>query len=104
MSIWTIVLGASVLSLAIKLLGYTVPERYIESARPRRVLELLTVALLAALIGVQTLTEGHEIVLDARIPAVITSLALFAVRAPFIVVVIVAAVVAAVLRRCYGFA
>jgi hypothetical protein len=56
------------------------------------------VALLAALIAVQTLGAGQAIVIDARVPAVIVAAALYALRVPFVVVVAVAAVVAAGIR------
>jgi len=56
------------------------------------------VALLSALIAVQSLAAGQQIVLDARVPAVIVAAALFALRVPFIVVVAVAALVAAGIR------
>ena len=42
--------------------------------------------------------EGQEIVIDARVPALIVAAALYALRVPFIVVVAVAALVAAGIR------
>nr|WP_241429242.1 AzlD domain-containing protein [Agrococcus sp. ARC_14] len=95
---------ASIAVLAIKLVGYAVPQRLFERPRPRRVLELLTVSLLAGLVAVQTLGGGEGLLLDARIPAVLVAAGLFAVRAPFIVAVIAAAAVAALLRQFAGFA
>ena len=58
----------------------------------------MTVALLAALVGVQTLTSGHTLVVDARLPALVVAAAALALRAPFIVVVLAAALTAAALR------
>jgi hypothetical protein len=98
MTTWSIILIAAILVLALKLLGYLVPQSLIEKPAPSRILGLLTVALLAALIAVQTLANGSQIVLDARVPAVIVAAGLFALRVPFIVVLIVAAGVAALLR------
>lgn len=63
---------------------------------------LLTVALLSALIVVQTLGQGQAIVLDARVPAIIVAAGLFALRVPFIVVVAAAAATAAALRLWAG--
>jgi hypothetical protein len=65
---------------------------------PARISDLLTVALLSALVVVQTLSNGQELVLDARVPAVLVAAALLALRAPFLIVVVAAALVAAVLR------
>jgi hypothetical protein len=65
---------------------------------PSRVANLLTVALLSALVAVQSLGAGTEVVLDARVPAILVAACLFALRVPFILVVIAAAAVAALLR------
>lgn len=103
MTVWQIILLASIAVLAIKLLGYVVPASLIEKPMPARIAALLTVALLSALIVVQTLGAGQAIVVDARVPAVIVAAALLAVRAPFIVVVAAAAVTAALLRAFLPF-
>lgn len=104
MTLWHLILLASIAVLAIKLVGYAVPPRLFERPRPRRTLELLTVSLLAGLVAVQTLGDGAAVVLDARIPAVLVAGALFAVRAPFIAAVLAAAATAALLRAFAGFA
>ena len=98
MTFWTIILIASIAVLALKLVGYLVPQSLIEKPAPTRVLGLLTVALLAALIAVQTLGAGSSIVVDARVPALVVAAGLLALRAPFIVVIVAAAVTAALLR------
>lgn len=103
MTLWHLILLASIAVLGIKLLGYAVPPRLFEQPRPRRTLELLTVSLLAGLVAVQALGGGDGIVLDARIPAVLVAAGLFAVRAPFIVAVAAAAAVAALLRQLAGW-
>ena len=98
MSVWTIILLASLAVLVLKLLGYLVPPSFMERPTPSRVASLLTVALLAALVVTQTLEREQQLVLDARVPALIVAAVLLAVRAPFIVVVVSAALVAAGLR------
>jgi hypothetical protein len=98
MTSWNIVLLASAAVLALKLLGYLVPPTFIERPRPARVATLLTVALLSALVATQTLQSGTGVAVDARLPALAVAAALLALRAPFIVVVASAAVVAALLR------
>jgi hypothetical protein len=103
MTLWQLLLLASIAVLAIKLAGYAVPPRLFERPRPRRTLELLTVSLLAGLVAVQTLGAGAAVVLDARVPAVLVAAALFAARAPFIVAVLAAAATAALLRALAGF-
>lgn len=98
MTVWQIVILASIAVLAIKVVGYLVPPRLFEKPTPARIANLLTVALLAALIVVQTLGSGRGIALDARVPAVAVAAGLFALRVPFIVVVIAAAATAALIR------
>ena len=48
MTLWTAVLLAAVICVALKTLGYLVPPRWLEAPRPARIADLLTVALLAA--------------------------------------------------------
>ncbi|KTS01058.1 hypothetical protein [Microbacterium testaceum] len=98
MTLWTAVLAASVLCLALKAVGYLLPARWLEAPRPARIADLLTVALLSALVMVQTLGAGAAIVVDARVPAVGVAALLLWARAPFLVVVAAAALTAALLR------
>ncbi|MWB99019.1 AzlD domain-containing protein [Agromyces seonyuensis] len=101
MTAWHLVLLASAATLAFKLLGYVMPPKLLEAPRPARIADLLTVALLSALIVVQTFGDGQAIVVDARLPAVLVAAGLYALRLPFIVVVIVAAAVAAGIRAIF---
>lgn len=98
MTVWQIIILASIAVLALKLLGYLVPPSLVERPTPARVANLLTVALLSALIVVQTLGSGQGIAVDARVPALIVAAGLFALRVPFILVVAAAAGVAALIR------
>lgn len=95
---WVAVLAGAVVCYAIKLLGHKVPEHWLAQPRVARIAGLVTVALLAALVAVNTVTDGARVVLDARVAAIAVAAVALALRAPFIVVVALAAVVAAVLR------
>jgi len=97
-TLWNAVLVASIIAVALKTLGYLVPPRWLEAPRPARIADLLTVALLAALVAVQTLGAAQAVVVDARVPAVLVAAVLLMVRAPFLVVVAAAALVAALVR------
>ncbi len=67
--------------------------------RPSRITTLLPVALLAALIAVQTLGgRAQSLVVDARLVAVGVAAVLLMLRANFLVVVFGAAAVAGTLR------
>ena len=95
MTLWVAVVVASVASLLIKLAGYLVPETLLDGERTSRVTTLLPVALLAALVVVQTVVgPGGSLVLDARIVAVV----LLLLRANFLVIVLAAGATAALLR------
>ncbi|MGL4177799.1 MAG: AzlD domain-containing protein [Dermatophilaceae bacterium] len=99
MSPWTTVLLACAAAFALKLAGYVVPERWVEGERRSRVIALLPVALLAALVAVQTVAgDGGSLVVDARLAALAAAIVLLVLRANFLVVVVGAAAVAALLR------
>lgn len=95
---WLAILAASAVCFALKLVGHLLPSHWLAEPRVARTAALVAVALLAALVGVQTFTTGHTLVMDARLPAVVVAAIALALRAPFIVVVVAAAVTAAVLR------
>lgn len=79
----------------LKLAGLSVPRRMLEHPVAERVADLLPVALLSALIGVQVLAEGQGLAVDARLLGLGAATVALLLRAPFIVVVAVAAVTAA---------
>ncbi|MBI5160632.1 MAG: AzlD domain-containing protein [Micrococcales bacterium] len=98
MTLWTIVLAASVACLGLKLLGYAIPPRLFEPPPIRRSTELLPAALLAGLIVTQTFSSGQQLEADARLAGLGVAAVLYAVRAPFLVAVVSAAAVTALLR------
>lgn len=98
MSLWSAILLAALICLALKAAGYLVPPHVLEAPRTARISDLLTVALLAALVAVQTLGDGQAITVDARVPALLVAGGLLWLRQSFLVVVVAAALVAALLR------
>lgn len=99
MTLWTTVLVASGLSFALKLLGYLVPHHLLDGPAVSRVTAMLPVALLSALVVVQTFTDpGGGLTLDARAAGVAVAVTALLLRAPFLLVVILAAATAAALR------
>jgi len=95
MKLWLAVLIASGGCAALKLAGYVVPARLLESRVARRILEALPVTLLSALIAVSVFATGSHLVLDSRAAGLAVALILVAIRAPFLVVVIAACATAA---------
>lgn len=98
MTLWMTLLVACVLAYAAKLTGHVVPPSWLEHPTATRISALLPVALLAALVAVQTVTTNGRLVLDARAAGLAAAAVALVLRAPFLVVVLVGAAVAAALR------
>jgi branched chain amino acid efflux pump len=99
MSMWVALLIAAAIAFGLKLVGYLVPADLLAEPHVKRVTAALPVALLAALVAIQTLTgPGGAWTLDARLAAVGVAIVALILRAPFIVVVVLGAATAALLR------
>lgn len=99
MNLWTIVLLASGISFATKFAGYVVPQAVLDHPLTDRIMHYLPVALLAALIAVQTFTSGSgNFAFDARAAGLAVAIVCLLLRAPFLIVVVAAAATAALLR------
>jgi hypothetical protein len=96
--IWAAVLVTGLGCYLLKLAGLSVPSRVLERPVVERIADLLPVALLAALIAVKVLADGPSLVLDARLVGLGVAFVALLLRAPFIVVVLAAAVAAALVR------
>ena len=100
--IWAAVLGCAVGCYLLKLAGMSVPEQALAHPAVRRTADLLPVVLLAALVAVQVFvtrgSDGPGLGVDARLAGLGAAFVALLLRAPFIVVVLVAALTAAVLR------
>ncbi|NJC71612.1 AzlD domain-containing protein [Planosporangium thailandense] len=96
--IWAAVLAGSVGCYLLKLAGLSVPPRLLENKTVQRIAAALPVALLSALIVIQTFTTGHRLTLDARAGGLAAALIAVLLRAPFLVVVGAAAATAAIIR------
>jgi len=95
---WAALLGLAAGAYALKAVGPLVLADRRPSPALARLLALLAVPLLAALVVVQTLGDGERIVLDARLAAVAVAGVAVWRGAPFLLVVVLAAAVAAGLR------
>ena len=96
--IWPAVIVGSLGAYLLKLSGYVIPERVLDNPRLQRLTAILPIALLAALVGVQTFSTGDAVQVDARVAGLAAAIVALALRAPFLVVILVAAATAAVLR------
>ena len=95
---WTAVLLTAAGCYLLKLLGLSVPAAVLEHPVVERVADLLPVALLAALVAVQVLADGPSLSPDARLVGLAVAVVALLLRAPFIVVVGLAALAAALVR------
>ncbi len=95
---WPAVLALCGGAYALKLAGVVLAGRIDAERAERWGLELLVVPVLAALIVTQTIGTGDELVLDARLPAVLVAAVLVWRRAPFLLIVLAAGGTAALLR------
>ena len=100
--IWGAVIACGVGCYLLKLAGMSVPEQALAHPVLRRTADLLPVVLLAALVAVQVLvvrtSDGPGLGVDARLAGLGAAFVALLLRAPFIVVVFVAALTAALLR------
>lgn len=97
--LWVAVIGSSIALFVLRYLGYMVPEKFLTNPRVLRINTLIPIALLSALVGVQTLTEKGKWVIDQRLAGVAVALIALSLKAPYFVVVISAAITSAVLYR-----
>ena len=96
--IWAAVLAGSIGCYLLKLAGLSVPPRILENKLVQHIATALPVALLSALIVIQTFTSGHRLTVDARAAGLAVAVVAVVLRAPFLVVVGGAAVTAALVR------
>lgn len=100
--IWAAVLTCALGCYLLKLAGLSVPPKVLEHPVVERVADLMPVALLAALIAVQVFgtagADGPRLTVDPRLAGLLVAVVALLLRAPFIVVVFLAAGTAALLR------
>ena len=98
MTLWGWIVLGCVAAWAIKFAGYLVPVRWLESPRMNRVAGCLTIGLLASLTAMNTVSAGQGLAFDARIGALLAAAVALMLRLPFLLVVIIGAAAAAVIR------
>lgn len=96
--IWSAIIATAVGCYGLKLGGLLVPVRILQHPTVQRVADQLPVALLLALVAIGTVADGRSLVLDARLAGLAAAGVALVLRAPFLVVVIVAAATTALVR------
>jgi branched-subunit amino acid transport protein len=98
-TLWGLVLATSLGCYLLKLAGYFVPARWLDGPGVRRLVELVPVALLAALVVVEAVANGRHLDADwTRLAGIGAGAVAVWRKAPFLVVIVVAAATAALLR------
>jgi uncharacterized membrane protein len=101
-TLWAAVVVASVGCYLLKLAGLSVPAAWVEQPWIARVVDFVPAALLAALVAVQGLTTGNELVVDGRLAGLAVAALALALRAPFIVVLLLAGAAGALVHVVAG--
>ena len=95
---WIVVAGVGAATMAVKALGPVLLGGRRLPPRVASVVRLLAPAVLSALVVTQTFAQGRSLVVDARVAGVAAAVVALRLRAPVLVVVIVAAIAAATIR------
>jgi Branched-chain amino acid transport protein (AzlD) len=96
---WFAVIFGSLTVFGIKFAGAVLPDKWLSHPRILRINTLIPVALLSALVAVQSATTKTKLVIDHRLAGVAVALIALKLRAPFPVVVVGAALTSALIYR-----
>ncbi len=98
---WVATIGTSVIAFALKYTGHNVPEKIFSHPKVQAINALIPIALLSALVAVQTFTEKSKLMVDHRLVGVGVAMTALFLKAPFPVVVISAAVSSAAIYNWF---
>ncbi len=101
-TLWAVVLVGSLGCYLLKLAGVSVPATWVRHPVVVRVVEFVPAALLAALVAVQVATSGDRLVADGRLVGLAVAALALALRAPFVVVLLLAAAAGAAVHLLAG--
>ena len=101
-TIWVVVIVTGVATLALKAAGPLLLGGKPLPARVTSLVSLLAPALLAALVAIGTFAQGQHLVIDARVLGVGAAAVAIRLRAPVLLVVVLAAAVTAGARALSG--
>ena len=84
-------------------MGHSLPQSILSRPRIQRINELIPVVLLSALVAVQTLTKDGSLTIDHRLVGVCVAAIALRFKAPFPVMMALAAVTSALLYNLSSF-
>ena len=92
---WVATIGTSIIAFTLKYLGHSIPERWLAHPKIQHINTLIPIALLSALVAVQTFTDKNTLSIDHRLAGVGVAVIALLLKAPFPVVVLSAALTSA---------
>ena len=96
---WVSLIGGSVVVFVLRYAGHLVPEKYLAHPRVMRINNLIPVALMSALVAIETFTKQGALVLDQRVAGLAVATVALILKAPFAIVVLSAAATSAAVFR-----
>lgn len=90
--LWIATIGTSLIAFLLKFTGHSVPQRLLTHPKITKINSLIPIALLSALVGVQTFTTQSDLVIDQRLVGVGVAVVALFFKAPFPIVVLSAAI------------
>lgn len=93
--IWIATLVTSFICFVLKLLGYSLPESILNKPIVRRINSLIPIALLSALVAVQTFGIDKSVQIDHRLAGVVVAGIALRFKASFPVMMLLAAITSA---------
>jgi len=88
---WVTTIGTSVIAFLLKYSGHSVPERWLSHPKIQKINALIPIALLSALVGVQSFSDKSKLVVDQRLVGLVVAIIALMLKAPFPIVVLSAA-------------
>lgn len=92
---WIATIGTSLIAFALKFSGHSIPQHWLERPKIQRINALIPIALLSALVGVQTFTEKNSLIIDHRLAGVSVAVIALILKLPFPIVVLSSAITSA---------
>jgi hypothetical protein len=89
---WVATIGTSVIAFLLKYSGHSVPERWLSHPKIQNINALIPIALLSALVAVQSFSEKSQLMIDQRLVGLTVAIIALLLKAPFPIVVLSAAV------------
>jgi hypothetical protein len=88
---WVATIGTIVIAFLLKYSGHSVPERWLSHPKIQKVNALIPIALLSALVAVQSFSEKSQLMIDQRLVGLTVAIIALLLKAPFPIVVLSAA-------------